>query len=106
VGVDVHSTKPTGALDRQQRFCVGAARDDRVIPGAANNGLETARPSAGSQLAPDPPGNAPSRFPDCQVSFHRLGPFHVSLEAKRSRHVAVAIPKLRVSDRIAVSPCQ
>ena len=37
---------------------------------------------------------------------HRLGPRDMPLEAKRSRHVAVAIPEVRVGRRIAVSPRQ
>ena len=37
---------------------------------------------------------------------HRLGPRDVPLEAKRCRHVAVAIPQVRVSRGIAVSPRQ
>jgi hypothetical protein len=35
-------------------------------------------------------------------SRHRLGPRDMSLEAKRSRHVAVAIPEIRISRVIAV----
>jgi hypothetical protein len=37
-------------------------------------------------------------------SWHRLGPLHVPLEAKRSRHVAVAIPQLHITRGVAVSP--
>jgi hypothetical protein len=37
---------------------------------------------------------------------HRLGPRDMSFEAKRSRHVAVAIPESCVSPDIALSPCQ
>jgi hypothetical protein len=40
------------------------------------------------------------------LSWHRLGPRDMSLEAKRSRHVAVAIPEVRISCGIAVSPRQ
>ena len=39
-------------------------------------------------------------------SWHRLGPRDMSFEAKGSRHVAVAIPEVRVSRGIAVSPRQ
>ena len=39
-------------------------------------------------------------------SWHRLGPSDMPLEAKRSRHVAVAIPEIRVRRGIAVSPRQ
>jgi hypothetical protein len=35
---------------------------------------------------------------------HRLGPGDVSFEAKRFRHVAVAIPQVRISRVIAMSP--
>jgi hypothetical protein len=37
-------------------------------------------------------------------SWHRLGPRDMSFEAKRFRHVAVAIPELRISRVIMVSP--
>ena len=37
---------------------------------------------------------------------HRLGPGDMSLEAKRFRHVAIAIPEVRVSRGIVASPCQ
>jgi hypothetical protein len=36
-------------------------------------------------------------------SWHRLGPLHMSFEAKRFRHVAVVIPEVRISRAIAVS---
>src|ERR1700749_2813677 len=39
-------------------------------------------------------------------SLHWVGPLDMSFEAKRSRRVAVAIPQVRVSGRIAVSPRQ
>jgi hypothetical protein len=39
-------------------------------------------------------------------SWHRLGPVHVPLEAKRCRHVAVAIPIVAIGDLIAFRPCQ
>ena len=39
-------------------------------------------------------------------SRHRLGPRDMPLEAKCSRHVAVAIPEVRVSRGIAMSPRQ
>ena len=39
-------------------------------------------------------------------SWHCLGPGDMSLEAKRFRHVAVAIPEVRVSGGIAVRPRQ
>jgi hypothetical protein len=38
------------------------------------------------------------------TSWHRLGPGDMPLEAKCFRHVAVAIPELRVSRGITVSP--
>ena len=44
--------------------------------------------------------------PNRPLSWHRLGPRDMSFEAKRFRHVAVAIPKVRVSRGIAVSPRQ
>jgi hypothetical protein len=37
---------------------------------------------------------------------HRLGPVDMPLKLKRFRHVAVAIPQVRVSRGIAVSPRQ
>jgi acyl-CoA synthetase (AMP-forming)/AMP-acid ligase II len=39
-------------------------------------------------------------------SRHRLGPRDMTLEAKRSRHVTVGIPKLRITRVVAVSPRQ
>src|SRR5580693_3711685 len=45
-------------------------------------------------------------FPVRPPSWHRLGPRDMSFEAKRSRHIAVAVPELRVSRGIAVCPCQ
>jgi len=39
-------------------------------------------------------------------SWHRLGPRDMSFEAKRSRHVAVAIPEVCISCGIAVNPRQ
>jgi hypothetical protein len=39
-------------------------------------------------------------------SWHSLSPRDMSFEAKRFRHVAVAIPEMRVSRGIAVSPRQ
>src|SRR5208283_5537947 len=55
-------------------------------------------------LLPSSAKRALSCWP-CQVSrstarppsWHRLGPRDMSLKAKRSRHVAVAIPQVRVS---------
>ena len=44
--------------------------------------------------------------PNRPLSWHRLGPRDMPLEAKRFRHVAVAIPQLRISRGIAVSPRQ
>src|SRR5262249_18399122 len=68
-------------------------------------------------LLPTPPHRIPnrtSRFPAARYhtmstpilssSWHRLGPRGMPLEAKRSRHVAVAIPEVRVSRGIVVSP--
>ena len=40
------------------------------------------------------------------TSWHGVGPGDVPLEAKRCRHVAVAISELRVGGGIAVSPRQ
>src|SRR6185312_14533051 len=39
-------------------------------------------------------------------SWQRLGPLNMPFEAKRCRHVAVAIPQVRVSRGITVSPRQ
>jgi hypothetical protein len=39
-------------------------------------------------------------------SRHRLGPLHVPLEAKRLRHVSVAIPIAAVGDLVTVCPGQ
>jgi hypothetical protein len=39
-------------------------------------------------------------------SCHRLGPSDMPLEAKRSRHVAVVIPQVRISRGITASACQ
>ena len=39
-------------------------------------------------------------------SWHCFSPFHVSLVAERCRHVAVAIPEVRISCGIAVSQRQ
>jgi hypothetical protein len=71
-----------------QRFCVVLS-----IMGTSGAGLVAQR---GSQR----PATA------IQSSGHCLGPRDMPLVAKRSRHVAVAIPELRVSGVIAVSPCQ
>src|SRR5271157_3185415 len=46
------------------------------------------------------------RPPDLPPSGHGLGPRDMSFVAKRFRHVAVAIPEVRVSRGIAVSPRQ
>src|ERR1700756_4266904 len=40
------------------------------------------------------------------TSWHRLSPRDMSFEAKRFRHVAVAVPEVRVSRAIAASPRQ
>jgi hypothetical protein len=47
-----------------------------------------------------------TRTADRPPSWHRLGPRNMPLEAKRFRHVAVAIPQVCVSRGIAVSPRQ
>ena len=47
-----------------------------------------------------------AEVPTQPPSWHHLGPRDMPLEAKRSRHVAVAIPEVRVSPGIAVSPRQ
>jgi hypothetical protein len=39
-------------------------------------------------------------------SWHFLGPRDVPLEAKRPRHIAVAIPEVRATCSIALSPRQ
>ena len=46
------------------------------------------------------------RIRQCSRPSHRLGPGDVSFEAKRFRHVAVAIPQVRISRVIAMSPRQ
>src|ERR1700747_971375 len=45
-------------------------------------------------------------LPGCPASGHRLSPREMSLIAKRIRHVAVAIPEIRVSRGIAARPRQ
>ena len=47
-----------------------------------------------------------ARTPSPARLCHRLGPGDMSFEAKRSRHVAVAIPEVRIGRGIAVSPRQ
>jgi hypothetical protein len=44
-----------------------------------------------------------SRGTEQPLSWHRLGPLDMPLVAKRFRHVAVAVPEVRVSRVIAVS---
>ena len=45
-------------------------------------------------------------LPRCPASWHRLGLRDMPLEAKRFRHVAVAVPQVRVSRGIVVRPRQ
>src|SRR5882757_9745159 len=50
-------------------------------------------------------GDVPaSRSAERRRSWHCLGPVDMPLEAKRFRHVAVAIPEVRVGRGIPVSP--
>jgi hypothetical protein len=71
-----------------QRFCVVLS-----IMGTGGAGLVAQRGSQRPAMA-------------IPLSWHRLGPGDMPLEAKGSRHVAVAIPQVRISRRIAVSPRQ
>jgi hypothetical protein len=72
---------PSGAAFPKSGFSAAAAATSR--PPAASLGAQDDRPSR-----------------------HCLGPRDMPLEAKRFRHVAVAIPEVAIAGGIAVSPRQ
>jgi hypothetical protein len=47
-----------------------------------------------------------ARSPTDRCPWHRLGPLHMSVVAKRCRQGAVAVPEARMSRGIAISPRQ
>ncbi len=53
-----------------------------------------------------PPSSASTADSTGPSSWHCLGPGDMPFEAKLRGHGAVAIPQVRVSRAIAVSPCQ
>ena len=66
------------------------------------------RPSSSSAQPPTGPAapTAINRGVELPPSCHRLGPRDMALEAKRSRHVAVAIPVFAIAGIVTVSPSQ
>jgi hypothetical protein len=99
IGSENDKLQASGILDVLRRF--GTCRNHRWDPFLLVFWLQRSIPDSLVSSVSRQRGR-PS--PGCPASCYRFGPRHVPLVAKRSRHVAVAIPEICVSSVVAVSP--